>query len=99
MSFFHTRQWDLGVTYDVVLHWLSHIHVSPSCPHALGWIPREIALGKQAQRRIPKEYLAQVRLNTPHKNAGHILQGWDRRGQISKPHSVAYTRMAGIYVR
>jgi hypothetical protein len=54
------------VTYDVVLHWLSHIHVSPSCPHALGWIPREIALGKQAQRRIPKEYLAQVRLTLQH---------------------------------
>jgi len=53
------HKWDLGLTYDVMLHWLSNMHQHPNCPE-VGWIPREIAIGEQAKRRIPHEYLAQV---------------------------------------
>ncbi|KAM3575457.1 hypothetical protein VYU27_002679 [Nannochloropsis oceanica] len=52
------HKWDLALTYDVLLHWLSHMHAHKDCPD-LGWIPREIALGEQARRRIPAEFLPQ----------------------------------------
>jgi hypothetical protein len=54
------HHWDLSLTYDAMLHWLSNMHTHPGCPD-VGWIPRELALGEQAKRRIPSEYLAQVR--------------------------------------
>eukprot|EP00624_Nannochloropsis_granulata_P000963 evm.model.NODE_14286_length_23795_cov_21.451103.4 len=52
------HKWDLALTYDVFLHWFSHMHAHNNCPD-LGWIPREIALGEQARRRIPAEFLPQ----------------------------------------
>ena len=52
------HKWDLALTYDVLLHWLSHMHAHEDCPDQ-GWIPREIALGEQARRRIPAEFLPQ----------------------------------------
>jgi mannosyl-oligosaccharide glucosidase len=52
------HKWDLSLTYDVVLHWLGQMHAHKDCAE-LGWIPREIALGEQAVRRIPREFLPQ----------------------------------------
>ena len=52
------HKWDLSLTYDVVLHWLGQMHAHADCAE-MGWIPREIALGEQAVRRIPKEFLPQ----------------------------------------
>ena len=53
------HKWDLALTYDVVLHWLGQMHSHEACPD-MGWIPREIALGEQAVRRIPREFLPQA---------------------------------------
>lgn len=52
------HKWDSELTYDVFLHWLSNMHAHEKCQD-LGWIPREIALGEQARRRIPAEFLPQ----------------------------------------
>ncbi len=52
------HKWDLALTYDVVLHWLGQMHAHAECGE-MGWIPREIALGEQAKRRIPAEFLPQ----------------------------------------
>lgn len=52
------HKWDLPLTYDVVLHWLGQMHAHADCAE-MGWIPREIALGEQAVRRIPREFLPQ----------------------------------------
>ena len=51
--------WDERITYDVILHWFSNQHGKKKCPEAGAWIPREIAIGNSAKRRIPFEYLAQ----------------------------------------
>lgn len=52
------HKWDLSLTFDVLLHWLGQMHAHADCAD-MGWIPREIALGEQAVRRIPKEFLPQ----------------------------------------
>lgn len=59
--------WDRSTSVDVLGHWLSVLHVhnegggrGTGCEG--GWLPREQILGEEARKRVPAEFMAQVRV-------------------------------------
>lgn len=59
--------WDRSTSVDVLGHWLSVLHVhdegrgeGTGCVG--GWLPREQILGEEARKRVPAEFMAQVRV-------------------------------------
>jgi mannosyl-oligosaccharide glucosidase len=53
-------KWDLKLGSDILSHWLQTLHGDASSGVGCGgWLPREQALGGEAMKRVPSEFLPQ----------------------------------------
>ena len=66
--------WDLTISKDVVAHWLDLMNEG-------GWIPREQILGKEAESKVPAEFVVQ---NTDYANPPTLLFPIRRTLQLYK---------------
>lgn len=53
-------RWNPLISAQVLTSWMNALLTSSSSEHAaIGWIPREMILGKEAARRVPEEFITQ----------------------------------------
>lgn len=48
--------WDIDLELDIISHWFDLMNVE-------GWIPREQILGREAEAKVPKEFITQTNTN------------------------------------
>lgn len=55
-------EWDIGLTVQVLTHWLNALYfteVGDPLAFKGAWMPREMILGRESNRRVPEEFVTQ----------------------------------------